>query len=226
MKRTILWLMAVLVPAALAFAAQEWKASYPLKRKNLHFTSSGNGPYFILTPGYKIELDSAKVHDVLTVLHETKMIDGVETRVVEDRESDPKGNLEEVTRDYYAICVETGDLHYFGEEVDVYKKGKVVNHDGSWLSGQKGAKYGVALPAKPNVGMRYYEEKAPGVGMDRAEIVTLKEFIETKAGSFNNCLKVLGTSELEPNAKEYKLYAPGVGIVKDGEMIVTKYGFH
>lgn len=226
MKRSILWLGALLVPAALVFAAQEWKANYPLKRKNIHFTSSGNGPYYILTPGYKTELDSAKVHDVLTVLFETKTIDGVETRVVEDRESDQKGNLEEVTRDYYAICVESGDLCYFGEEVDVYKKGKVVGHDGSWLSGQKGAKYGVALPAHPNVGMRYYEEKAPGVGMDRADIVSLKEFIETKAGSFNSCLKTLGTSELEPGAKETKLYAPGVGIVKDGDMIVTQYGFH
>ena len=39
---------------------------------------------------------------VITVLNETKTVDGVETRVVEERETD-KDQLIEVSRNYFAI---------------------------------------------------------------------------------------------------------------------------
>lgn len=58
-----------------------------------------------------------------TVLNETKMVDGVETRVIEDRET-KNGQLIELPRDYYAIDSAKNDVYYFGEDVDVYKNGK------------------------------------------------------------------------------------------------------
>src|SRR4249919_647152 len=48
--------------------------------------SSGRNPYFILEPGYVLTLEDASVRLVITVLTETKVVDGVETRIVEERE--------------------------------------------------------------------------------------------------------------------------------------------
>jgi hypothetical protein len=51
--------------------------------------------------GYQLVYKQGSTIDTLTVLNETVTIDGVETRVVEDREM--KGSqLIELTRDYYA----------------------------------------------------------------------------------------------------------------------------
>ncbi|MCU1238760.1 MAG: hypothetical protein JWP63_6727, partial [Candidatus Solibacter sp.] len=84
----------------------------------------------------------------MTVLAETKRVD--ECRIVEDREM-KNGKLVELARDYYAVDSVTNDVYYMGEDVDVYKKGKVVGHEGSWLSGIKGAKFGLMMPGTPEV---------------------------------------------------------------------------
>ena len=123
----------------------------------------GSNPYFILTPGYQLSYKNGNDTDTVTVLNETKVIDGVETRVVEDREM-KNGQLIELTSDYYAIDSVTNDVYYFGEDVDTYRNGKVTGHEGAWLSGVKGAKFGLMMPGKPKVGQRFYQEQAPGVG--------------------------------------------------------------
>jgi hypothetical protein len=157
------------------------------------------------------------------LLNETKVIDGVETRVVEDREM-KGGQLIELTRDYYAIDPATNDVYYFGEDVDVYRNGKVTGHEGAWLSGVKGAKFGLMMPGKPKAGQRFYEEQAPGVGMDRAEIVPDGERASTPAGTFEKCIQTLETSALEKDLADHKWYAAGVGPVKDGKMLLVGYG--
>ena len=129
-----------------------------------------------------------------------------------------------MTRDYYAIDSVTNDVYYFGEDVDVYKNGKVASHEGSWLSGVKGARFGLMMPGKPKVGQRFYQEQAPGVGMDRAEIISLEEKMSTPAGTFENCIHVVETSALEKGMRDHKWYAAGVGPVKDGEMVLVQYG--
>ena len=161
--------------------------------------------------------------DTLTVLDETKMIDGVETRVVEDREM-KNGRLIELTRDYYAIDSVTNDVYYFGEDVDVYKNGKVVGHKGAWLSGVNGAKFGLMMPGKPKQGQRFYQEQAPGVGMDRAAVLSNTEKISTPAGTFENCVHTLETSPIEKGLRDHQWYAPGVGPVKDSKMVLVQYG--
>ena len=55
---------------------------------------------------------------VMTVLNETKVVDGIETRVVEEKETEG-GNIVEVSRNYFAICKHTNNAIYFGEEVDM-----------------------------------------------------------------------------------------------------------
>src|SRR6266540_2665469 len=49
--------------------------------------SVGRNPYFILEPGYFLILREGATEIVVRVLDETKVVDGVETRVVEERET-------------------------------------------------------------------------------------------------------------------------------------------
>jgi hypothetical protein len=186
---------------------------------------TGKNPYFILEPGYVLELDDPKdkEHLVITVLEETKKIDGVECRIVEERET-VDGKLKEVSRNFYAISKRTNGVYYFGEEVDDYKDGKVVGHPGAWIHGEKDARYGLMMPGVALVGARHYQEIAPGVALDRAEIDSVSETVEVPAGTFKNVLKVEETTPLEPG-KGHKYYAPGVGLLRDGGLKLVKYGF-
>jgi hypothetical protein len=61
--------------------------------------------------------------------------------------------------------------------------------------------------------------------MDRIEIVSLSEVSDTPAGKFDRCLKSEETSPLEPGVRDYKLWAPGIGIVEEGGAKLVKYGF-
>ncbi len=201
--------------------AAEWQSAFSVRKSNLGVR--GSNPYFILTPGYRLSFAHGKTTDTVTVLDETRRIDGVEARVVEDRET-KNGQLVEVTRDYYAIDSLTNDVYYMGEDVNVYKNGKVAGHQGSWLSGARGAKFGLMMPGRPKVGQRFYQEQAPGVAMDRAEIVSDKETLQTPAGTFTDCIRVRETNPLEKGTTDHKWYASSVGPVKDGEMLLVKYG--
>ena len=73
--------------------------------------------------------------------------------------------------------------------------------------------------------MKYYQEIAPGTAMDRAEVVSLTERLKTPAGSFENCLKTREGSALKPRENEFKVYAAGIGLLRDGDMLLTSYGF-
>jgi hypothetical protein len=199
-----------------------WQEEFGISKCNL--LTTGRNPYFVLEPGFQLILEGGDTKLQITVLDETKTVDGVVTRVVEEREW-KKGELYEVARNYFAMCAETKDVFYFGEDVDYYEKGKVVKHDGSWLAGIKGNRAGLIMPGTPKVGMKYYQEIAPGIAMDRAEIVSLDETCKTPAGTFSKCLKVKEGSAIELFAKEYKYHAPGIGLVRDEDLRLVKHGF-
>ena len=60
--------------------------------------------------------------------------------------------------------------------------------------------------------------------MDRAEVVGLNEVVKTQAGEFKGCLKTEETNPLKPNEKESKLYAPGVGLVREESLTLVRHG--
>ncbi|MCI0487162.1 MAG: hypothetical protein L0229_11245 [Blastocatellia bacterium] len=230
MKR--LWLPFIIIIGLLAYRTDSqaneqkrddgsWTSEFAVEKGEL--SATGRNPYFILEPGYQSVFEGGKERLTITVLDETKTVDGVETRAVEERET-KDGKLVEVSRNYFAISKRTNSVFYFGEEVDIYKEGKVASHDGAWLAGTKGAKYGLMMPGEVLLRARYYQEIAPGVAMDRAEIVSLSETVKTPAGEFRNCLKVEETTPLEPGKKEYKYYARGIGLLQDGSLKLVKYG--
>ncbi len=200
----------------------EWQDEFTLLSCNL--TTTGRNPYFVLEPGFQLVLEGRDTKLQITVLGETRMIDGVNTRVVEEKEW-KDGKLYEIARNYFAICPQTKDVFYFGEDVEFYENGKVVKRDGSWLAGTNGNKAGLFMPGTPKLNMKYYQELAPGVAMDRAEIESLSETCKTPAGTFSGCMKVKETSGIELLAKEYKYHAPGIGLVADEDVRLVKHGF-
>ncbi len=211
---------------------QTWQDSFGLD-KCTHLTK-GKNKYFILEPGYQIVLADQSEQVVITVLDKTETMNGIVTRVIEEKEF-KNNKLKEVSRNYFTICKEHNDVFYHGEDVDDYKNGKIVDHGGAWRAGTKGARAGLIMPAKTPVGLRHYQEIAPKVAMDRAEIVGDNEVLEglskgKKAGKtkgkYKNCLKVKETSPLEPGSKSIKLYAPNVGMVFDNGLIISEYGYN
>jgi hypothetical protein len=188
-------------------------------------SSTGRNLYFILEPGYQLSLagreGGKRVTLTITVLNETKPVAGVQTRVVEERET-ADGKLVEVSRNYFALGTQTHHVYYFGEDVDVYKDNQMV-HEGAWLAGVNGAKCGILMPGEIQAGARYYQEQAPKIAMDRAENVATNATIKTPAGTFTGCLKVKETTPLEIGT-EYKLHAPDIGLVQDGNLKLVKYG--
>ena len=197
-----------------------WTAEFPVEKGEL--SADGRNPYFILEPGDQSVFAAGGERLTITVLDETKVVDGVQTRVVEERET-RDGKLIEVSRNYFAISRRTNSVFYFGEEVDLYKEGKVIGHEGAWLAGAKGARFGLMMPGQVLLKGRYFQEMAPGVAMDRAEIVSLKEAVTTVSGNFTDCIKVEETTPLEPRAREYKYYARGIGLVQDGSLKLVKH---
>ena len=145
------------------------------------FSASGANPYFVLNPGFQLVLEGKEKKDdvavTITVLNETLVIhynpddpaDTVEARVVEERET-INGELAEISRNYFAICDRTDSVFYFGEDVDIYEGGVVVSHDGAWLAGTNGATAGIIMPGVILLGAKYFQEVAPGIALDRAEM--------------------------------------------------------
>jgi hypothetical protein len=208
-------------PSAQGMGADSWQKEFAIAKCNV--VTTGRNDYFVLEPGFQLVLEGGGTRLQITVLNETKTIDGVVTRVVEEREW-KKGELHEVARNYFAMCEQTKDVFYFGEDVDYYENGKVVKHDGTWHAGS-GNKAGLLMPGMPHVNMKYYQELAPGVAMDRAEIVSLTETCKTPAGTFSKCMKVKEGSAIDLLATEYKYHAPGIGLVRDEDLLLIKSGF-
>jgi hypothetical protein len=87
------------------------------QRSRQHWTQS----VFIFEPGYTLTLEDGKDRRVITVLNDTRRVDGIETRVVEERET--SGNaLTEVSRNYFAISTRTNAAFYFCEDGHVQER--------------------------------------------------------------------------------------------------------
>lgn len=141
----------------------------------------------------------------------TKEILGIDTTIVHDVVSD-HGEVVENTFDWYAqdVC---GNVWYMGEDTKEYEGGKVVSTAGSWQAGVDGAQAGVIMPASPEVGSVYREEYYAGEAEDAAEVLSVEEQAQVRYGHFRNVLLTKNYTPLEPRILEYKLYAPGVGLV-------------
>jgi len=147
----------------------------------------------------------------VTVLDETKVVMGVETRVVHDVVTED-GELVEDTHDWYAQDAE-GNVWYFGEKTKEFENGKVATTAGSWEAGVDGAQPGILVPAAPKVGATYRQEYYEGEAEDAAAVLSLDEKAEVPFGAFDGVLMTKDFTPLQPEILEHKFYARGVGLV-------------
>lgn len=190
------------------------------------FATVGHSPFFPLVVGqvatYKGEVDGELEELTITTQDQTADIGGILTRIVEERHT-VNGQPVEISRNFFAHCSENNTVFYFGEETDNYENGEIVNHDGSWRHGTDGATAGVIVPGMPLLGARYFQEIAPGVALDRAEVVQMDLTTTMPFGTFSGVIMTEETTPLEPDAREFKRYAPGVGLIQDAELKLTGY---
>jgi len=201
------------------------------------YVSEGRNLFFSLEPGYQLILngvnEDGKFEELtVTVLRETKdirlPIDGhmrtIRTRIIEER-STLDGVLEEISRNYYARRLPTNDVFYFGEDVCFYENDECVDTRGSWLAGVDGAEPGIIMPGTFLLGARYYQEIAPDIALDRAENVMMGLEVDVPAGEMEDCAVVHETSPIDAGAESTKVFAPGVGFVKEGGLELVWYGY-
>jgi hypothetical protein len=212
--------------ADLQMAENEYTRSF--RAENCTFSSTGRNPFFILEPNFQLVLGGEDAGDaaqlMITVLNETREVNGTQARVIEERES-VGDDLVEISRNFFAICEETNNVFYFGEEVDIYENGMIVDHEGAWLAGEGTNRAGIIMPGTILLGARYYQEIAPSVALDRAEIIDTGQVIQTLSGDFSDTLITRETTELEPDEVELKYYASGIGLVQEEDLKLEHYGF-
>ncbi len=189
---------------------------------NEFFPLSSLGPQVF--EGQETDPDTGEVIELRvesTVLAETDTVAGVEVTVVEVKDYED-GELVESTLDYYAQR-EDGTVYYLGERVDEYEDGELIGHEGQWLAGEGDNLPGVFMPADPQEGDEFEQERAPGVAEDRSKVVAVDQTVTTRAGAFKGCIK---TEDYDPlgGVTEFKYYCPDVGMVKeeseDGETLI------
>src|SRR5207244_5593617 len=131
---------------------------------------TGSNQYLPIQPGRVLKMRSGIDSLTISILSDAKEIDGVACGVLEERET-KDGKLIEVSRNYFATDKNTGDVYYFGEDVDNYKDGKIISHESAWHAGKNGARFGLMIAAHPKVGDQFYQEIARRAAMGRVKTV-------------------------------------------------------
>jgi len=181
------------------------------------FTLASTNRYYPLHVGLRTVLegeeDGALVRVERTVLEETETVAGVETHVLEHKNF-IDGQIHEIARNFYVEATD-GTVCYFGEDVDFYEDGVLVNTAGAWKAGVNGAKPGVIMPASPSVGDAYFQERAPGIAIDMGRVSATGVSRTIGGVTYNDLVVIQDSNPLEGCGEEEKVYAPGIGEVAD-----------
>ncbi|HET9418211.1 MAG TPA: hypothetical protein VFO30_02635 [Chthoniobacterales bacterium] len=187
-----------------------------------NFVSRVTNPYFPLPPGttfvYEGQTADGFEHDEFAVTHRTRTILGVECVEVHDTVR-TDGQLTEDTLDWFAQD-KAGNVWYFGENTHELEDGLITTIEGSFVAGVDRAKPGIIMRAHPFVGDFYRQEFALANAEDYAETVGLNATVKLANGrTYTNCLKSKETTPLEPDLREFKFYATGVGNVLEVDAV-------
>jgi hypothetical protein len=143
---------------------------------------------------------------------------GVNTTTVLDR-AFTNGLLMEETLDYYAQDSD-GSVWYMGEDVTNYvydDAGNLIetNSASAWRAGVSGGLPGFIMPAEPSPGMAYFQEfAAENQALDEALIYALDQTVTVGSKTYSGVLVTFESSSLDPDLRELKYYAPGVGLIR------------
>jgi hypothetical protein len=152
---------------------------------------------------------------VSTVTDLTKLIDGVRTVVVWDRDFSA-GKLVEAEIAFFAQD-DAGNVWELGEHPEAYEDGKIVESP-TWIQGVDRARAGISMKAAPRPGTPSYSlGLGPAVGFtDRARVLGVGDRTCIPARCFSRVLLVDEFNPDQPGKHQLKYYAPGVGNVRVG----------
>ena len=160
----------------------------------------------------EIFADTADVSEIAKWLRRG-VIDGVTTRVVEDRLYLNRV-LEERTSDYYAQD-KCGNVWYFGEDTATVENGTIKSTEGTWHAGVKGARPGLFMPAHPRVGEEHYQEYYVGHAEDQYRVESLGGRMTVPYRRFTGVMRTGEFTRLEPGKPDHKYWARGVGQIAE-----------
>jgi hypothetical protein len=153
---------------------------------------------------------------VATVTDLTKVIDGVRTLVVWERDY-TAGKLGETELAFFAQD-DAGNVWLLGEYPEEYENGK-FDKAPTWIAGLRGARAGIAMLADPRVGTPAYSQgyAPPPVDFrDHARVYKMGQRTCVPVDCYKNVLVTEEFTPGEPGAYQLKYYAPGVGNVRVG----------
>jgi len=224
-----LYFMFMLVVVILTACATPTKGApntqtYTVNLTPADFVSKVDNPYFPLIPGtkwvYEARLNDGSTERIeIEILRETRVVNGVTATILHDSVF-VDGVLVEDTFDWFAQDKD-GNVWYLGEDVDNYENGVLVDHAGSWEWGVDGALPGVYMWADPSVHLdeEYYQEYYVGVAEDKGKVLSASENVTVPVGSFENVVQTHDFSSLDPDIQGHKFYAPGIGVIKEVELL-------
>ena len=216
--------LAVMLASFFGFRVQAQTPAFD--KSNFHDPLKIDNKYYPLKTGTIMiyngtDEEGKSMRDNVTVTNDTKVIQGIPSRVVNDTVF-VEGKLVETTGDWYAQD-DKGNVWYLGEDTTDFTN-KKNPHEGSWEAGVKGARGGILMLAEPKVGTTYDQEFAKGVAEDKATVLSLNANVTVPYGSFSNVIKTKEFSALEPDVVENKYYAANVGDIKEKTLKGSKEG--
>jgi hypothetical protein len=183
-----------------------------------NFTPHITNPYYPLLPGHTYIYSGVsgkhkqRMTDIVSPSTRTKVIDGVRTRIVNDRLV-IKGKVRERTSDYYTQD-RCGNVWYFGEDTAEYNKhGHLTSTEGSFHAGVDGAQPGVYIQRHPQIGRKFRQEWYPGHAEDVYKAIKMNASRKVPYGTFTHALVTRETDALEPGVVDHKYYGHGVGSI-------------
>lgn len=187
--------------------------------KNFPHHPRVDNTWFPLVPGTNFVMEGTvgggEHRIVTTVTDLTKMIDGVRTTVVFDRDFD-KGDLQESELAFMAQDAD-GRVWNVGEYPEEYTDGRLDGAPNTWISGIAGARAGIGMQPHPRVGSdAYLQGVAPRIDFrDCAQVVQTDQRVCVPVRCYHHVLITDEWAPLEPEGgHQLKYYAPGVGNIK------------
>jgi hypothetical protein len=206
-------------------ASADCHAIVPFRRGSFPHHPRINNRFLPLRPGMDMVLSGTvreddgllHQHKVLTTVSSvTKVIDGVRTRVVFERDVED-GQLQE-SELAFAAQDRRGTVWNMGEYPEEYEDGTIVGAP-TWIAGIAHARAGVAMRAHPRLGSRaYLQGVAPSVDFrDCGKVASTGGHRCEPVRCFHHVLVVDEWAPLEPEeGHQLKYYAPHVGSIEVG----------
>ena len=194
-------------------------------RRNFPPVAKVDNQWYPLVPGTRYTLEGHSNRGegtlphrvVFTVTNLTKVVDGVPTVILWDRDIN-EGQLEEAELAFQAQDND-GNVWLLGEYPEEYENGEFKTAENTWFAGLEGARPGVLMRTNPRPGTpSYLQGLAPEIEFqDRAKVAKTGLKTCTPLKCYDEVLLIDEWNPLErADGHQLKYYASGVGNVRVG----------